>query len=73
MSGLPGTSVTADQIATAVSEYMRLNPVQALIGPRGEPGDKQQTILNQETCELLSKYTSEETWFVLAILPKPCI
>lgn len=73
LNGLAGANITPDQIATAVSEYMRLNPVQALVGERGPTGERQLLELNSESCELLTKYTGDETWEILAVLPKPCV
>lgn len=72
LNGLAGANITADQIATAVAEWMRLNPIQALIGPQGAMGEQQLLRVDPDSCELMTKYLSDDSWSVVAILPKPC-
>jgi len=70
--GKDGANITPDQIAFALSDYLRLNPVATVTGARGAPGEQQLLQVNSDTCELMSKYISDDSWSIIAQLPKPC-
>lgn len=72
LNGSNGSNATAEQIATAVAEYMKLNPVTTLVGAKGDKGERQETTIDYETCELLSKYSNQDVWTIIAKLPMPC-
>lgn len=74
-SGKDGKSVTASQIASAVSTYLTLHPVKTVAGAQGEAGKDGVTPVlkvDTSTCSLQTQLSGDDGWSVLAQLPKPC-
>lgn len=73
--GTDGSSVTAGQVAAAVTQYLALHPVigvQGLQGTPGQDGVTQQLQVDVLTCKLQAKLSTNDLWTTLAQLPKPC-
>lgn len=71
-NGVNGQSVTPEQIATAVSQYLQANPPASVQGPPGKDGVNGKSIqieLDPVTCSLQSKYDDSDSWNILAIIP----
>lgn len=74
-NGQDGQSITPEEIAQAVSSYLQENPVpsvQGAMGTTGQDGKDLQIQLDTKSCELESKYSTDDDWSSLAQLPIPC-
>lgn len=74
-NGMNGQSVTSAEIAAAVTTYLQTNPVIGQTGKAGKPGTTGQSIevqVDPVSCQLESKYPSDDSWTFLAQLPSPC-
>lgn len=75
-NGGNGFSVTPEEIALAVADYLKANPPAA--GQNGKEGSAAapapvlQAQVDKNTCQLQTKYDTSDGWISIAQLPKPC-
>lgn len=77
-NGVNGQTVTPEELADSISQYLLDNPVVSQPGPpgiqgnAGQDGRTLQIQVDQVTCQLESKYDDSDSWSVIAQLPQPC-
>lgn len=71
-AGKDGINALSTHTETTIIREVQLPAEKGDKGDNGEDAARQVTMVDYETCELLTRYENESTWTILAQLPKPC-